>query len=137
MAHTVGLKQTIFFPFVVGELNQFCDALMAGRNRMEHSEIGSSFIHFNYTPHEDKATASLIGDVPRGVMLDQPPIFGRAGGIVGPVRMEYGTVLAAGHVAPGCAGGESFDCAAMPRAGCFRSRAGAVGGRCCAMDLYW
>ena len=101
MAHTVGLKQTIFFPFVVGgSLINFCDALMAGgRNRMEHSEIGSSFIHFNYTPHGDKATASLIGDVPRGVMLDQPPIFlGGQAGIVGPVRMEYGTVLAAGHV---------------------------------------
>ena len=101
MAHTVGLKQSIFFPFVVGgSLINFCDALMAGgRNRAEHSEIGSSFIHFNYTPHGDKATASLIGDVPRGVMLDQPPIFlGGQGGIVGPVRMEYGTVLAAGHV---------------------------------------
>jgi bifunctional N-acetylglucosamine-1-phosphate-uridyltransferase/glucosamine-1-phosphate-acetyltransferase GlmU-like protein len=31
MAHTVGLKQTIFFPFVVGgSLINFCDALMAG-----------------------------------------------------------------------------------------------------------
>lgn len=101
MAHTVGLKQTIFFPFVVGgSLINFCDALMAGgRNRRDHSEIGSSFIHFNYTPHGDKATASLIGDVPRGVMLDQPPVFlGGQGGIAGPVRVEYGTVLAAGHV---------------------------------------
>ena len=101
MAHTVGLKQTVFFPFVVGgSLINFCDALMAGgRNRKEHSEIGSSFVHFNYTPHGDKATASLIGDVPRGVMLDQPPIFlGGQGGLAGPVRVEYGTVLAAGHV---------------------------------------
>jgi UDP-N-acetylglucosamine/UDP-N-acetylgalactosamine diphosphorylase len=101
MAHTVGLKQSIFFPFVVGgSLINFCDALMAGgRSRKEHSEIGSSFIHFNYTPHGDKATASLIGDVPRGVMLDRNPIFlGGQGGIAGPVRVEYGTVLAAGHV---------------------------------------
>lgn len=101
MAHTVGLKQTIFFPFVVGgSLINFCDALMAGgRSRKVHSEIGSSFIHFNYTPHGDKATASLFGDVPRGVMLDQAPIFlGGQGGIAGPVRVEYGTVLAAGHV---------------------------------------
>ena len=101
MAHTVGLKQTIFFPFVVGgSLINFCDALMAGgRSRQEHSEIGSSFIHFNYTPHGDKATASLIGDVPRGVMLDQAPIFlGGQGGVAGPVRIEYGTVLAAGSV---------------------------------------
>ncbi|HPJ57042.1 MAG TPA: UDP-N-acetylglucosamine pyrophosphorylase [Kiritimatiellia bacterium] len=101
MAHTVGLKQTIFFPFVVGgSLINFCDALMAGgRSRKEHSEIGSSFIHFNYTPHGDKATASLFGDVPRGVMLDQAPIFlGGQGGVAGPVRMEYGTVQAAGLV---------------------------------------
>lgn len=101
LAHAAGLKQTIFFPFVVGgSLINFCDALMAGgRSRKEHSEIGSSFIHFNYTPHGDKATASLIGDVPRGVMLDQSPIFlGGQGGLAGPVRLEYGTVLAAGHV---------------------------------------
>ena len=101
MAHAVGLKQTIFFPFVVGgSLINFCDALMAGgTSRKAHSEIGSSFIHFNYTPHGDKATASLIGDVPRGAMLEQAPIFlGGQGGISGPVRVEFGTVLAAGHV---------------------------------------
>ena len=101
MAHTVGLKQTIFFPFVVGgSLINFCDALMAGgTSRKAHSEIGSSFIHFNYTPHGDKATASLIGDVPRGVMLDRDPIFlGGQGGLAGPVRIEYGTVQAAGLV---------------------------------------
>lgn len=101
MAHTVGLKQTIFFPFVVGgSLINFCDALMAGgRSRKVHSEIGSSFIHFNFTPHGDKATASLLGDVPRGVMLDQDPIFlGGQGGLVGPVRLEFGTVQAAGTV---------------------------------------
>ena len=101
MAHTVGLKQTIFFPFVVGgSLINFCDALMAGgKSRKVHSEIGSSFIHFNYTPHGDKATASLIGDVPRGVMLNQEAIFlGGQGGVAGPVRIEYGTVQAAGLV---------------------------------------
>jgi len=101
MAHTVGLKQTIFFPFVVGgSLINFCDALMAGgKSRKVHSEIGSSFIHFNYTPHGDKATASLIGDVPRGVMLNQEAIFlGGQGGLAGPVRIEYGTVQAAGLV---------------------------------------
>ena len=101
MAHAVGLKQTILFPFVVGgSLINFCDALMGGgRSRKEHSEIGSSFIHFNYTPHGDKATASLLGDVPRGVMLDQAPIFlGGQGGVAGPVRIEYGTVQAAGLV---------------------------------------
>ena len=101
MAHTVGLKQTIFFPYCVsGSLINFCDVLMSGgTSRKVHSEIGSSYIHFNYTPRGDKATASLVGDVPRGVMLDQPPIFlGGQGGMAGPVRVEYGTVVAAGCV---------------------------------------
>lgn len=100
-AHTVGLKQTIFLPFVTaGSLINFCDALMAGgTSRRDHSEIGSSYIHFNYTPHQDKATASIIGDVPRGVMLDQAPIFlGGQGGLVGPVRIAYGSVIPAGVI---------------------------------------
>jgi hypothetical protein len=100
-AHTVGLKQTILFPFVtLGSLINFCDCLMAGgTSRQDHSEVGSSYIHFNYTPNQDKATASLIGDVPRGVMLRQAPIFlGGQGGLVGPVRLGYGTLIAAGTV---------------------------------------
>ena len=100
-AHCVGLKQTILFPFVtLGSLINFCDCLMAGgTSRKDHSEVGSSYIHFNFTPDQDKATASLIGDVPRGVMLDQPPIFlGGQGGLVGPVRLGYGTVIAAGTI---------------------------------------
>ncbi len=99
--HTIGLKQTILFPFVtLGSLVNFCDCLMAGgTSRKNHSEVGSSFIHFNYTPNQDKATASLIGDVPRGVMLDQPPIFlGGQGGLVGPARIGFGTVTRAGSV---------------------------------------
>jgi len=100
-AHTVGLKQTIFLPFVTaGSLINFCDCLMAGgTSRNNHSEIGSSYIHFNFTPRQDKATASLIGDVPRGVMLDQSPIFlGGQGGLVGPARLAYGTIIAAGSI---------------------------------------
>jgi UDP-N-acetylglucosamine/UDP-N-acetylgalactosamine diphosphorylase len=100
-AHSVGLKHTILFPFVtLGSLINFCDCLMAGgTNRKNHSEVGSSYIHFNYTPNQDKATASLIGDVPRGVMLDQGPIFlGGQGGLVGPALIGYGTVIAAGIV---------------------------------------
>ncbi len=103
-AHTVGLKQTILFPFVtLGSLINFCDCLMAGGNsRKNHSEVGSSYIHFNYTPNQDKATASLIGDVPRGVMLNQAPIFlGGQGGLVGPVRLGYGTVILAGTILRG------------------------------------
>ncbi|MDA3873457.1 MAG: hypothetical protein PF795_05815 [Kiritimatiellae bacterium] len=100
-AHAVGLKQTILFPFVtLGSVINFCDVwMMGGTSRKHHSEVGSSFIHFNFTPHGDKATASLIGDVSRGVLLDQPPIFlGGQGGIVGPVEMEFGVVQAAGSI---------------------------------------
>ena len=100
-AHTVGLKQTILFPFVtLGSIINFCDILMAGgTSRTNHSEVGSSYIHFNYTPNQDKATASLVGDVAHGVMVDQPPIFlGGQGGMVGPSRIGYSTVIAAGVI---------------------------------------
>jgi len=84
----------------VGSIINFCDILMAGgTDRRNHSEVGSSYIHFNYTPNQDKATASLIGDVAYGVMLNQPPIFlGGQGGIVGPSRIGYKTVIAAGVI---------------------------------------
>lgn len=100
-AHCVGLKHTILFPFVtLGSLINFCDCLMAGgTSRKDHSEVGSSYIHFNFTPEGDKTTASLIGDVPRGVMLNKPPIFlGGQGGMVGPLRVGYGNVVAAGSI---------------------------------------
>ncbi len=100
-AHCVGLKQTILFPFVtLGSLINFCDVLMAGgRSRKDHSEVGSSYIHFNFTPSGDKTTPSLFGDVPRGVMLDEAPIFlGGQGGTVGPVQVAYGTVVGAGSI---------------------------------------
>ncbi len=101
IAHSVGLKQTVLFPFVtLGSLINFCDCLMAGgTSRANHSEVGSSYVHFNYTPHQDKATPSLIGNVPQGVLLDQAPIFlGGQGGLVGPARINFGTVLAAGTI---------------------------------------
>jgi UDP-N-acetylglucosamine/UDP-N-acetylgalactosamine diphosphorylase len=100
-AHCVGLKQTILFPFVtLGSLINFCDCFMSGgTSRKDHSEVGSSYIHFNFTPDGNKSTASLFGDVPRGVMLNQRAIFlGGQGGAVGPVRLGYGTVVAAGCV---------------------------------------
>lgn len=100
-AHCVGLKQTILFPFVtLGSLVNFCDCLMAGgTSRSDHSEVGSSYVHFNFTPDGEKTTPSLIGDVPRGVMLNQRPIFlGGQGGMVGPLRIEYGSVIAAGTI---------------------------------------
>ena len=101
MAHSVALKQTILFPFVtLGSLINFCDCLMAGgTSRKNHSEVGSAYIHFNFTPSQDKATASLIGDVSRGVMLNQKPIFlGGQGGMVGPCRLGFGITVAAGTI---------------------------------------
>ena len=118
--HTVGLKQTILFPYVtLGSLINFCDCLMAGgTDRKNHSEVGSSYIHFNYTPQQDKATASLIGDVPQGVMLRQKPIFlGGQGGLVGPARIGFGTVIAAGVVYRGdCPEGETLIAGVPPDA---------------------
>jgi UDP-N-acetylglucosamine/UDP-N-acetylgalactosamine diphosphorylase len=101
VAHTVGTKHTILFPFVtLGSLINFCDCLMAGgTGRKNHSEVGSAYVHFNFTPNQDKATASLMGDVPHGVMLNQPPIFlGGQGGMVGPCRLAFGTIAAAGTI---------------------------------------
>ncbi len=101
IAHTVGLKHTILFPYVtLGSLINFCDCFMSGgTSRKDHSEVGSSYIHFNYTPGQDKATPSLMGDVPIGVMLKQRPIFlGGQGGLVGPCRLAFGTTVAAGTI---------------------------------------
>ncbi len=100
-AHCVGFKQTVLLPFVTaGSLINFCDVLMAGgTSRKDHSEVGSSYVHFNFTPHQDKATGSLVGDVPNGVFLDNKPIFlGGQGGLAGPTRIAYGCVVAAGGV---------------------------------------
>ncbi|MCX7819037.1 MAG: UDP-N-acetylglucosamine pyrophosphorylase [Kiritimatiellae bacterium] len=100
-AHAAGLKQTILLPFVTtGSLVNLCDLLIAGgTSRRHHTEVGSSYVHFNFTPHGDKATASLVGDVPRGVWLDQPPIFlGGQGGLVGPSRVAFGVVIPAGII---------------------------------------
>lgn len=103
-AHAVGLKQTILLSFVtLGSLINFCDCLMAGgTSRSDHSEVGSGFIHFNFTPwgdRGDKATPSLIGDVTRGVFLRERRIFlGGLAGVVGPTQVGYGSVVAAGQV---------------------------------------
>lgn len=103
-AHCVGLKQTILLSFVtLGSLINFCDVLMAGgTSRQDHSEVGSGFIHFNFTPwgrRGDKATASLVGDVVDGVFLRSGRIFlGGSGGMVGPACVGYGSIAAAGQV---------------------------------------
>jgi hypothetical protein len=103
-AHCVGLKQTVLLSFVtLGSLINLCDLLVAGgTSREDHSEVGSGFIHFNFTPwgrRGDKATASLVGDVVSGVFLRQPRIFlGGAGGMVGPRSVGYGSIAGAGQV---------------------------------------
>ncbi len=103
-AHAVGTKQTILLAYAtLGSNINCCDALLAGGSGLgDHSEIGSGFIHFNFTPFGltgDKATPSLFGDVPRGVLMRSPRIFlGGAGGVVGPLSVGFGTVLAAGSV---------------------------------------
>jgi UDP-N-acetylglucosamine/UDP-N-acetylgalactosamine diphosphorylase len=103
-AHAVGLKHTILLAFVtLGSLVNFCDVLMAGgTSRDDHSEVGSGFIHFNFTPwgaRGDKATPSLVGDVVRGVFLREPRIFlGGSAGLVGPASVGYGAVTGAGQV---------------------------------------
>lgn len=103
-AHSVGLKQSILmYGVTTGSLINFCDALISGgRSRFEHSEIGSGFIHFNFTPwgkHGDKATPSLIGNVTEGVFLDQEKIFlGGLSGMVGPLSVGFGAMTIAGQV---------------------------------------
>jgi UDP-N-acetylglucosamine/UDP-N-acetylgalactosamine diphosphorylase len=103
-AHAVGLKHTILMSFVtLGSLINFCDGLIAGgRSKKEHTEVGSGFIHFNYTPWGrtgDKATPSLIGDAVHGVFLRQPRIFlGGLSGLVGPQKVGFGSLTVAGQV---------------------------------------
>jgi UDP-N-acetylglucosamine/UDP-N-acetylgalactosamine diphosphorylase len=100
-AHTVGLKQTVLMPYAtLGSLINFCDCMLSGgTGPRDHSEVGSSYIHFNFTAHQDKATPSLMGNVPDGVMLESAPIFlGGQGGLVGPRRIAFGTVVAAGTI---------------------------------------
>lgn len=97
-AHHVGYKMTVMLPWVVaGSLVNFCDAFVAGgRSRKEHSEIGSTLALYNYSPWGDKS-ASMFGDVPRGVFLREDPIFiGGQTQIVSPVRVGFGAVIPAG-----------------------------------------
>jgi UDP-N-acetylglucosamine/UDP-N-acetylgalactosamine diphosphorylase len=87
----------------MGSLINFCDALLSGGlSRKVHTEVGSGFIHFNFTPwgeSGDKATPSLIGTVTEGVFLDKPPIFlGGMSGIVGPKEIGFGAMTVAGQV---------------------------------------
>jgi hypothetical protein len=104
IAHAVGLKHTILMSFVtLGSLINFCDAILAGgTSRKDHTEVGSGFIHFNFTPwgrSGDKATPSLIGDAVHGAFLRRPRIFlGGLSAIVGPQKVGFGSLTVAGQV---------------------------------------
>jgi UDP-N-acetylglucosamine/UDP-N-acetylgalactosamine diphosphorylase len=104
VAHAVGLKQTILTCFVtLGSLINCCDCLISGgRSRTNHTEVGSGFIHFNFTPwgeSGDKATASIIGGIPRGVFLREERIFiGGLSGMVGPLQVGFGSFSVAGQI---------------------------------------
>ena len=98
-AHGVAFKNTILTATVVtGSLINYCDILMSGgTSREDHSEVGSGVIHFNFDPRGDK-WSSLIGDV-RGVLLRSPPVFvGGHCGLVGPLHVDFGAVVAAGSI---------------------------------------
>ena len=104
VAHAVGLKQTILTCFVtLGSLINCCDCLISGgRSRTNHTEVGSGFIHFNFTPwgeSGDKATASIIGGIPRGVFLREERVFiGGLSGMVGPLQVGFGSFSVAGQI---------------------------------------
>ncbi len=104
VAHAVGLKHTILTCFVtLGSLINCCDCLISGgRSRTSHTEVGSGFIHFNFTPwgeSGDKATPSIIGGIPRGVFLREERIFiGGLSGMVGPQQVGFGSFSVAGQI---------------------------------------
>lgn len=103
-AHCVGLKQSVLmYSVTLGSLINLCDVLISGgSSRRDHTEVGSGFIHFNFTPwgkNGDKATPSLVGNVTEGVFLDQKRIFlGGLSGMVGPASIGFGAMTAAGQV---------------------------------------
>ena len=98
-AHSVAFKNTVLTATVVtGSLINYCDIFMSGgKSREDHSEVGSGVVHFNFDPRGDK-WSSLVGDV-RGVLLRSRPVFvGGQCGLVGPLHVDFGAVLAAGSV---------------------------------------
>ncbi len=96
-AHNVGLKNTLLTVGVVaGSCINYCDVLVSGgSSRSDHSEIGSGAMHFNFDPRGDKF-GSLLGDA-TGCLLRSRRIFvGGNSGIVAPVHVHFGAVIAAG-----------------------------------------
>ena len=106
-AHSVAFKNTVLTANVVtGSVINYCDVFMSGgTSRTNHSEVGSGVVHFNFDPRGDK-WSSLIGGV-TGVLLRSAPIFvGGQCGLVAPVQVDFGAVLAAGSVIRGDVGPE-------------------------------
>ena len=107
-AHSVAFKNTILTATcVTGSIINYCDLFMSGgTSRSDHSEVGSGVVHFNFDPRQDK-WGSLLGDV-RGVLLRSAPVFvGGQVGLVAPIHVDFGAVVAAGSivrhdVGPGC-----------------------------------
>lgn len=103
-AHSRGAEADDPDDFVtMGSLINFCDALVSGgTSRKNHAEVGSGFIHFNYTPrgrYGDKATPSLIGDVTHGAFLRHPEFFWVVWEVSsGPRRAGFGSFTLAGHI---------------------------------------
>ncbi len=97
LAHCVALKNTTFTACcVAGSLINFCDLFLSGgTSRQDHTEVGSGAVHYNFDPWADK-WGSLLGGI-RGVLLRSDPIFiGGTSGLVGPVEVGFGAVVAAG-----------------------------------------
>jgi bifunctional UDP-N-acetylglucosamine pyrophosphorylase / glucosamine-1-phosphate N-acetyltransferase len=95
--HNVGLKNTVLMLGVVaGSSINFCDVLLSGgSSRSDHSEIGSGVVHFNFDPRGDKF-GSLMGDATACLLQSRRIFLGGNSGIVAPVHLGFGTVVAAG-----------------------------------------
>src|SRR6266478_5837736 len=97
--HNVRLKNTVLMVgAVAGSSVNFCDVLLSGgSSRSDHSEVGSGSVHFNFDPRGDKF-GSLMGNA-TGCLLKSRRIFiGGNAGIVAPVQLAFGAVVAAGSI---------------------------------------
>lgn len=119
-AHAVGLKQTVLMSYAtLGSVINACDLLVSGgTSKDDHSEVGSGFIHFNFTPwgeRGDKATPSLVGNVHEGAFLHRRRVFvGGLSGLVGPGEVGFGSVTAAGQVIRRKVGADRLSATAPP-----------------------
>jgi hypothetical protein len=113
----------------LGSLINFCDAfLSAGPAAGTTARWAVPTFTSNYTPHQGQGKPpSLLGDVPRGVMLRSPRSFSgdRGDGRTG--RIGFGTVIAAMDASGGrtAGGGDCPEGEAADRRGAFRPSAAA------------